>query len=920
MKTLRNLLLAVTLFSIPNVVHSQCDSNFTASFTALDQGGNIAVFNSSPNLPVNGFYWDFGDGDSGYGSFTQHYYQQPGTYYVCLDAWYWDQNTQDSCWTSTCQWVTLSGPNSNCDSLVSADFSWQTNQGTVLFTDASYSAGSQTWYYWQFGDGATSTDQNPIHDYFQNGQYYVCLDVYTVDQNGYQCSDSLCTWITISGLSDPCDSSLNTYFTPLQVQGNIWTFNNATWSIDPNATYFWWDFGDGTNSSLDSPTHTFPGPGTYIVCLIAQVWNCVDTLCVPLTIPPDLDCDSTFVAQFNWSSTGGNVAVFSDASNTSGQQAFYNWSFGDGTYDYIPSPVHTYSVPGQYYVCLDLWYWNQNTQDTCWSSYCEWIVVQGGNLDCDSVPHFADFTYFANANWVNFYDQSILSGNNATYYWDFGDGNSSTNQNPFHQYGQSGTYIVCLYTAIGINNGMDSCFSSICDTVWVNSSSGCDSTFSADFGSTSSENTVYFVDLSNTAGQLATYNWSFGDGTYGYTSDPIHTFPGPGQYYVCLDLRYWNQNLQDSCWSISCQWVDVLGGNLDCDSVTHYSGFIYNSIGNDVYFYDQSYTSGYTATYEWYFGDGGSSTDQNPFHQYSQPGTYEVCLYTAIGINNGADSCFSSYCDTISVNTSGSSCDSTFVATFSVYDQGGNIGVFTASTSIPASGYIWDFGDGTTGYGNPTQNFYQQTGAYYVCLEAWYWNQNTQDSCWTSTCQWVTIGNLGNGCDSTFVADFSFSMSGNTAYFTDLSYTNGFITSYYWDFGDGSFDWGSDPIHTYQQTGAYYVCLNIWYWDNNILDTCMATHCEMIIVSQTGIAENLFGSTPIGLYPNPGNGMISLGNENHLSDLSLTITDLRGRVIQQFAVGTLSAASPDLRHLVGGVYLFIFKLNEAQRTERYILE
>lgn len=100
----------------------------------------------------------------------------------------------------------------------------------------------------------------------------------------------------------------------------------------------------------------------------------------------------------------------------------------------------------------------------------------------------------------------------------------------------------------------------------------------------------------------------------------------------------------------------------------------------------------------------------------------------------------------------------------------------------------------------------------------------------------------------------------------------------------------------------------------------MSTYCETVVVTQTGIAEHLFNSTPIVLYPNPGNGLVGLSSSLHMNDLSLTITGLRGRAVKQFAAGTLSAASLDLRDVMKGVYLFVFRLNDTRRTERYILE
>ena len=90
-----------------------CDS-FTTWFDVVY--GNAAVFfEAQTSQSVNGYFWDFGDGTEGYNSAELHYYEPPGPYTVCLSTYYWNPNTQDSCWSTYCQVVDPLGPNGITD-------------------------------------------------------------------------------------------------------------------------------------------------------------------------------------------------------------------------------------------------------------------------------------------------------------------------------------------------------------------------------------------------------------------------------------------------------------------------------------------------------------------------------------------------------------------------------------------------------------------------------------------------------------------------------------------------------------------------------------------------------------------------------------------------------------------------------------
>ena len=218
------------------------------------------------------------------------------------------------------------------------------------------------------------------------------------------------------------------------VNGFSASFSNA--SIGSNLGYLW-DFGDGNTSTSPNPNHTYAGAGTYTVCLTINNICGNDSTCqtVVATCAPQ---SSTWTY-----SNSGLTTSFTDM--TAGNPISWNWAFGDGQFSNLQNPVHTYSAPGLYTACLAI-------TDACGSdTLCQ--LINACNL-----PNAA-FGYSANLGTVTFNDQS--SGGNA-YLWDFGDGNTSTSQNPTNTYASSGIYTVCLTVS-------DSCGTdSTCQTVNVN--------------------------------------------------------------------------------------------------------------------------------------------------------------------------------------------------------------------------------------------------------------------------------------------------------------------------------------------------------------------------------------------------------------------------------------------------------------------
>ncbi|MFT4754953.1 MAG: PKD repeat protein, partial [Salibacteraceae bacterium] len=145
--------------------------------------------------------------------------------------------------------------------------------GDFYFTDNSI--GIYTQVHWSFGDGATSTGVNPNHIYQANGNYVVVLTINDSNASA-QCVSYFMDTINVLGVGTPviCQAGFSVYYDSVNA-----TVNVANSSVGSNLTYLW-DFGDGTSSSLQFPSHSYATNGPFNLCLTIDDGNgCTDTYC-----------------------------------------------------------------------------------------------------------------------------------------------------------------------------------------------------------------------------------------------------------------------------------------------------------------------------------------------------------------------------------------------------------------------------------------------------------------------------------------------------------------------------------------------------------------------------------------------------------------------------------------------------------------
>jgi gliding motility-associated-like protein len=315
---------------------------------------------------------------------------------------------------------------------------------------------------------------------------------------------------------------------------------------------------------------------------------------------------------------------------------------------------------------------------------------------------------------VNFINNSTSA---TGFIWDFGDGSpTSTANNPSHTYTQAGVYTAKL-TALNPNGCTFSSDTDIIvitvldDSVQANFQmvkvDSCDP-YTANFINT----TTYNNGPTNPG---TTYSWNFGDGTtFGGMTPPLHSFPAPQSYTVQLIVTDTN----------ACNSPDTISIVIDYSTSVVLAGFNAPDsvcLPANINFTDASTNA---TGYAWTFGDGGTSQDPDPTHEYTSAGNYNVRLVT---VNPASCNLIDSFQKSIRVFGS-----PTANFTYSPNPPTPNTALNFRNLSTGAISYNWDFGDGTSTDEENPKKIYNRDGFYNVCLTA-----KNEFNCIDTFCQTV---------------------------------------------------------------------------------------------------------------------------------------------------------------------------------------
>ena len=361
------------------------------------------------------------------------------------------------------------------------------------------------------------------------------------------------------------------------------------------------------------------------------------------------------------------------------------WNFGDGTTSAVRNPAKAYSTPGNYRVSLTA----STSFDqglTCSDSAFANIVIRdtlpGNVFISDTVGTCIPFTVTL----------KNISGSSTSASWDFGDGNTAVGDNVTHTFIAAGTYAITM-----ISHGNSGCIFKAVRTIHVNAPVG---NLLYNGGFVCSENPVRFEARATDA---SLYNYVFGDGDSITTSNTVvyHNYANPGKY---VPYVYLIQN--------NCRIKASTGDTIKADKiVAAFSIAPQFSCGStDVKFIDTSYAYFGLQSWQWNFGDGTSSSLQNPFKTYTQGVSDNVQLSVT-----GVSGCTSTA--TIPVNISVRNFPVATISSDSTACARQPITMTALAVSKDTTNnYNWNFGNNTTGSGQHVSPVYNSSGNYTVRL------------------------------------------------------------------------------------------------------------------------------------------------------------------------------------------------------------
>ncbi len=833
----RSVTKNITVVPKPTAFFAFNDTCYTNPTTFYDRSS------TNGGSPITSWHWTFGDGDSASVQDTMHMYSHPGSYQVylyiqngngCRDtavrtvvmdtlptvdfamsqdticqgesiafsglatgiqSWQWDfgngatssyQNTTYRYPTPGLDTVTLTVKDlKGCTSSVyhtvfvkpspiaNFGFTILCKGDTTCFLNSSYISGDyiKSWN-WNFGDSTISSIQNPNHYYKPIRNYNARL---TITSNE-ACSSSITKLIIFDSLPKTNFSVSNTCMNDKTL------FTDSTTS--PGSSYIKtrkWYFGDGdslivTDSSKFTTQHIYRYTTTYDVTLIT-----LNSFGKENTLTKQITVHHKPLADFSINDTCYTKPLtFSDQSTKYGGSALsaWNWDFGDslsGTKNKstLENPTHVMSYPGTYDVQLIV-----SNMDGCSDTAVRNVVV-------DSLP---DVAFTVQKDTLCFSEKARFYGvgkNITSWHWDFGNGDTSSYQNPVYQYSKPGTYVVMLTV-----KDLKGCSNFVSDTVFV------DDNPKAEFsiGRSCAGDSTFFSDKTTSSNSyISNWNWNFGDTVSGANQssieNPVHHFTAVGTYttrlvvtdnYGCIDTVSHFVNVYDHPKA-------TFDYSQACDPATR------------VDFTDKSVRSSSKSpviSYLWKFYQDDSSNLKDPSYQFPH---YDSCYQVTLMVTD-TNGCRNT--DTVQVCLR----DSLRVDfTMPKVCLGKRTAFRTSYLPYPDSiaSYTWNFGDGSTEvitYHDTVSHIFPRPGKYNVILSA-----EDTNGCSVSITHQAVIDSLPQPGFTYLTPDCD-----KPTYFEGSTRGGGnFISTWSWNFADVSSGTANastlqNPNHLYASNDSTY--------------------------------------------------------------------------------------------------------------------
>lgn len=765
-------LLAATTYARPVTPDV---ANFT--FTVNHETKNVVFTNTSVlgnEHVIRRAYWSFGDGTGTWTpplQGTQHHYQHPGVYTVCLKIFRFRPNHPDSVLSAQiCKTVVI-------NTVCKADFKKLPLSGVANPLRATFKA--TPWHNdnkrpvricWNFGDGNDTcisyNNTNPgqlytvNHTYTNPGIYEVCVKIFYAGG----CEARKCKPIRI-GRPDSCRADFERV--PLNSNDPLdAAFKALPWnSNNKKPQRICWNFGDGTDTCINYPAnytgrygvrHRYTQPGNYEVCVLIRYFGgCEARKCRPVRIAPPDSCTADFV-KLPISSVNDPLLVTYKPlpwHNNNKKPVRICWNFGDGNDTCINYPAnytgqylvrHRYSHPGRYEVCVKIFY-----RGGCEARKCK--EVQAGRpdscrADFERVPVSANNPLTAGFRALPWHNNDKKP---RRICWNFGDGNDTCISYPenyngrygvLHRYDEPGQYEVCVKIFY-----YGECEARKCKNIQIGRPDSCRADFERLPIAPASPLTAGFKALPwhNNDKKPIRICWNFGDGNdtcinypAGYTGQygVVHHYQQPGQYEVCVRIFY-----AGGCEAGKCKTIAIPPPPVNCTVRLFEITPSVTSLVRGFLAVPHSAPPRRPERICWIFGDGEDTCimidPQQPLpnfvirHTYPGPGVYRACVRVRF-----AGGCVAEDCKEVVIRSASNVCGGfmidSLIAPRTFKFKGFSINV----PNDEVISYRWTFGDGSVAIGREVTHTYAHGGNYEVCLYI-----KTRLGCETRVCRTVRV-------------------------------------------------------------------------------------------------------------------------------------------------------------------------------------
>jgi len=604
---------------------------------------------------------------------------------------------------------------------------------------------------------------------------------------------------------------------------------SSTNSYDPGGSTltYAWNFGDETQSTEESPAHTFVNnttdPIDFKVTLIVTNASGISSTpaTVTITVNPAPVNNLLPQAKFFATPTSGDVILtvtFTDQSTPANDNSIiqmYEWDFGDGNtalkYDNA-SFTYDYTRSGTFIPTLKV----KDNLARISSIFTGPTINVNGVVNNPPSPSFKwAQTSFTPTLKIQFTDTSSdVEGPLVAWHWDFGDNQTADVQNPEHIYASAGTYLVTI--TVTDSGGLQ-----VSGTIQITVAPPGNNPPLANF-TYSQQNRKLLIDFvdtsSDTDGSIATWNWNFGDNSTDTMQNPSHTYLTAGSYQVTLTVT---DNGGKS---------GLITKNVIVNPLVNQAPIISNITGLQTSFKPligkftetSSDTDGFITQWDWNFGDGRTFTTtdsalKNPTHIYLFPGTYTVSLtVTDDGLPDGTNK--KTTTSSIQFVVAPPPANQPPVALFTINTNNiaapATISFSDASSDSDGNivSWLWEFETGITifynaqTYQKTVSHTFTKSGTYPVKLTV------TDDGNLSNT--FILDIVVKNNPPVAILSAFPDSVLSKTQvnFFGNNSYdTDGNITKYAWDFGDGAtiIQGNTAETHIYSKPGTYKASLTV---------------------------------------------------------------------------------------------------------------